>query len=120
MVQRSDFLHLTWLLENDHTGELDGSTLNAANTCLQGPAFGTSASVYDKQRVVATASGPTFATEDKTVHIFLLTGALSSFYAGASCCACCHPTAVMLCTELLPSSMAYCAHSNHFWWQDKI
>ncbi|CAL5224175.1 g6815 [Coccomyxa viridis] len=40
---------------------------------FKGPAFGTSASVYDKQRVVATASGPTFATEDKTVHIFLLT-----------------------------------------------
>ena len=62
--------------------------MNAARTCLQGPAFGTSASVYDKQRVVATASGPTFATEDKTVHILLLTGALSSFHACISACAC--------------------------------
>ena len=51
--------------------------LTAGGTCLQGPAFGTSASVFDKQRVVATASGPTFATEDKTVHILLLTGMLS-------------------------------------------
>ena len=53
------------------------SVLNAHHL-LQGPAFGTSASVYDKQRVVATASGPTFATEDRTVHILLLTGALCS------------------------------------------
>lgn len=35
--------------------------------------------MYDKQRVVATASGPTFATEDKTVHILLLTGMLLCF-----------------------------------------
>ncbi len=85
--------------------------MNAARTSLQGPAFGTSASVYDKQRVVATASGPTFATEDKTVHILLLTGALSSFCPGTVVCACCHPAAVMLFTLLLPSSMSWFACS---------
>ena len=65
------------LLESVPVGKVTGRALNEAGACLQGPAFGTSASVYDKQRVVATASGPTFATEDKTVHILLLTGTVS-------------------------------------------
>jgi len=56
----------------------EGHVIKFWASYLQGPAFGTTASVYDKQRVVATASGPTFATEDKTVHILLLTGVLSS------------------------------------------
>ena len=47
---------------------------------MQGPAFGTSASVFDGKRVVATASGPTFATEGDEVHILLLKGRLSSHF----------------------------------------
>jgi hypothetical protein len=45
---------------------------------VQGPAFGTSASVFDGKRVVVTASGPTFATEGDEVHILLLKGKLPS------------------------------------------
>ena len=41
---------------------------------LQGPVFGTSASVYNKKEVIATARGPTFAAESKDVSILLLVG----------------------------------------------
>lgn len=52
---------------------------------MQGPAFGTSASVFDGKRVVTTASGPTFATEGDEVHILLLKGRLSSHFLQMSC-----------------------------------
>lgn len=40
----------------------------------QGPAFGTSASYHEGRHVVATAQGPTFATEEDVVDIVLLAG----------------------------------------------
>jgi hypothetical protein len=41
---------------------------------VQGVAFGTSASYHNGQRVIATAQGPTFASEGDDVHILLLKG----------------------------------------------
>ena len=41
---------------------------------LQGPAFGTTASYHEGRHVVATAQGPTFATEKDVVDILLLAG----------------------------------------------
>lgn len=45
---------------------------------MQGPDFGTSTSMYMGEEVVATAEGPTFATESDGVNIILLRGAYTA------------------------------------------
>ncbi len=47
----------------------------------QAPAFGTTASYHNGRQVIATAQGPTFATEEDIVDIVLLKGATASSHS---------------------------------------
>ena len=49
--------------------------ISASGCGLQGPDFGTSTSRFMGEAVIATAEGPTFATESDGVNIMLLRGA---------------------------------------------